>query len=353
MGADGPKLRGIERVFRGRVLLPFWQQVFNYTGNQTARVTGQEAVTGAEQRPIDRDAAQVIIRDDAALVTAALALPAIRVPGRRVLSFLPDVLTEVSVEFNKSSGDGQANYPVSQQLAQFLGSGSATLSPSAAAQASAAIIPSLTWKMARHSEKYVATETYFFYLQNPTEAAILSRLTAADAVNGSVFSLPVFRTESPQFKLFGGQVSIRQEAKSRASLSGSPGDPPNVSRSLEYGDEYSKEIGVSVREETIPYCLHGTINGYETEDQETVSVTVKADTTGLFFDGALMIDPITNQPITLEAEAQARVSPTSLSSTFPSDIPKTGIYLVDITSQMDELGLTMIGATVANFSQYA
>lgn len=351
--SDGMILSGQEYDRRHHVLLTYLQQSVDYSGPDSLRVTGAEGTAFLDQAPTDKDAALDKQWDIAAIQAAAIALAPYAVPTK-VRVPLPDVLTSVTVAFNKTSGTGATNFPTSQQSFSTVISGSVGLNPHASAEASAAIIPIVTWVIDKYDTILVNATVYtFFSASSITLAGVLTRLSAANAANATVLSLPFFGEKQHQLKLFGQQVSLQATAQSRANVQYNSDTPPSVTAAVEYGDSYSEHVGVDVRRETIPYTIHDTISIASNTDTATVTVTVKADTIAITYAGGTLINAITNEPTPITLTANGSVTPNSLAATTPHDIPRTGLYLVDISGQPEEFGLNQIRAVVVDMSQYA
>lgn len=333
---------GKDRTFR------FTEQAKDYTGANDARVTGSEGAAATDITPLDRAAAKVRTYNLAAIV-ALLEAEAFVTPIKLVLSDLPDVLTAVTVTHNNQKGNGAANYPVSQQDFLITGSGSGSLSPRASAQASVAILPSIvpTINDSYRRRKVNGRVVVFNVAADVvTIATILTRLGTILSV--SVTDLPVFKPVQVALAAMGQQFSVQQKASSTASASVS-GTSNTVA--YEYGDEYSKEVGLSEKVEIIPPTIHGSITISDPTGSQQATVTVAANTKAI--SGAAAIGAITNEPTPITVTAESTVAPASISATSPASIPSTGTYLVDVAGQQDDFGVTQIRAIVVDFTQYA
>jgi hypothetical protein len=351
--SDGAILHGQQFDPRGvGIKRRFTEQVLDYDGPDTARVSGAEGATATELDPIDRAAVRQRIWDVAAITAEYLAAN-ISFPGKTVVSSLPNVLQNYTVTYNKSSGAGADNHPSSQQAFVITDGGSASLSPRAKAQGSAAIIADVTWEIKTLLGVQVDCTHYYFYLATPaTLAQVLTKLTTLAAA--TVTNLPVFKPQTHQVKVYGGQVSLQASADTTVSAGwseNSAGTITSTSKAYAYGDGYSKEVGLTTRILTIPPTIHGALNviGSNT-DTETVIVTVVANTMAI--GPTVPVGAITNAPIPITATVTAGVTPTGFSATSPASIPASGLYLVDHDATPAEFGLVLVHAVVVDFAQY-
>jgi len=354
--SDGIIAHGQQFNPRGTGLkLRFTEQVQDYTGTDAARVTGAEGNALTEIAPIDRAAAKVRVWNLAA-IAAEYEASVIEFPGKVTVD-LPDVLTSITATYNKSSGSGASNHPVSKQSFLVLNSGSGSLSPKATAQGSAAIIADVTVNITNFRGIQVNCQHYYFYLTSTATLAQIIAKLGTIASCGTVKDLPIFKPETKQIKVYGGQVSIQQSANTNAGLSFNSNKDNVLTSSVssfEYGDGNSKEIGVSTKVITIPPTIHAALSvGGLTTDTETVTVTVVANSLPLYIGANMVVPTIINEPTPLQATVKAGVTPESLSATVPSAIPTSGKYLVAHTGDIAEYGFTLIHAVVVDFAQYA
>lgn len=355
--SDGVRMYGVQYDLRKNLTFPFWEEMYDYRGNTVTRKTGLEVAASAmDQTPEDRQAAKVRQYDPAAIVAAALARPAQTGPAKVKVPSLPDVLNSVTVAFNKNSGVGATNFPTSQQAYSITNAGSGQADIRASAQASAAIVPSVSWDIDSYSQILVNATIVSFY-RGPlvTLADVLAVCTTA--MGAAVTDLPLFKSKQHQLVLKGQQVSLQAIAETDIGTSFNSNSPPASSGFAKYGDSYSQEVGVSSHVETIPYTIHGAITIASNTDTATVTVTVKADTPAISGTGSANISPITNEPTPITLTASGSVKTTSggnsLAATAQTDVPKTGLMLVDVQSNEDDYGLSLVHATVVDMTQYA
>lgn len=348
--SDGVVKSGVQFDPQENIGYRYTEQELDYDGPDSLRVTGAEALSGVDQSPTDRGAAKVRTYDVAANAAALIAQEPVVSFGKVRVTSLPAVLNSVTVTYNKSAGDGESLHPVSQMAFSITKSGSGEVSPKASAQASAAILPIISYDIDNwFADALVNAEFYEFYVASGTSiATILTR------IGGGVLDLPVFKKKTHQVKLLGEQVSLRQSADSTARLGFDSATPTSSQQlSYEYGSEQSTEVGVSVHVDSIPESIHGSITIASATDSIGASITVKANTVALEEDGSIVVAAITNEPTSLDFTVVGSVSPTGFSATVPADVPRTGKYLVDLQRSLGPFGVVHLVGVVVNFTQYA
>lgn len=342
--SDGQKLNGSQFLFRMPRLLtnvgvPFTQQVLDYHGPKTNRTTGQEEVLYTEVTPKDEAAADVRVYDVSALVDLLATINMVS-PGFCVVD-LPDVLVGVTLTYNASSGDGQSNYPAGTFL---VGSTHVTFSPKASAQASATVMPVVSWNILKYSGVRVPCTDYVFSMLSPvTMIQVRDRIRTITG-DATVGIIPTYYPKEEQIELRGQQVSIRQEASSRLYVSSEEG-------SREKGDGYSTDSGASVNTVTIPSTIHNGVPITVTNSSDaskTVRVTVTANAP------EILGISITNEPTYIEATATGSFSPSTIGASPGGAVsfPPSGLQIVDVHGEVDELGLIYIVARVVNCDVY-
>lgn len=358
--SDGKKLYGQTYDAKRNLFLPFVDREYDYrddasnvAGGVRDRKTGLEGTAGADQSPTDEAAAKVRLYDIAAIQAAAVALTTEVLPAKVRVSSLPDVLYGVKVTFNGSNGAGASNYPTANQQLLINTAGSGGLDPTASAQGSASIVPNVFADVRPFGNRLVNATNYYFYAVAPvTVTNVLTKVIAAGATG--CIDLPNFKPRVVKLAINGGQVSVQQTASSDARLAVGT-DSSSVS--YRWGDQYSKEVGVSSRVETIPETVHAAITISGNTSTKDVTVTVAASTVALPSTGSPVVAAITNTPTAITATANASVKTeddsNTIAATTPTNVPRTGLYLVDIDGQLDEYGLVAIRATVVDFLQYA
>ena len=346
--SDGRILSGQQYLTKDNITAPFVEQMKDYDRASPA-TTGDEGTLGKEIVPIDRGAARVRTFDRTTIGTALLAISH-SFPNRRDINF-PDVLTSLTVVFNKSQGDGLTAFPVSQQTVVAIGSGSVSINPRSTAQGSAAITPALLPDISRTPGQNVPTTVYMFFMADGTvtQAAILTRLTTLAAATVSAW--PVFKPQTHTFVLRGQQVSLSANASTQARLSWSENA---ASGERVWGGGISREVGLNTTIETLPPTIHPalSITGF-VSDNETVTVTADASSTDIIATVGAVLGVANIK--TISAVVEGSITPTSIAATGgQTSIPITGLYLysVDVNAS-EQFGYSRVTCEVFNFAYFA
>lgn len=332
----------------------------NSEADPSIRITDYDGMSGYEITPIDANQARIRITD-AAAAGEFLEGQWIVTPGKTVVSQLPDVLIDVDVAFNKTIGNGEENYPVSQQYFLIQERGSGSISPRASAEGSASIVPSVSYDIDDHyRRKYVNSTIYTFFMPaETTMAEILTKLSAKAGVTVSDF--PNFNPKSHQVRLFGQQKSVQAKASSEANLGFSSDDDglTSLTEGYQWGNGFSRSNGVSERVEQIPSAIHGSITIASNTDSADVIAEVQANTTSLDINGTPEVGAITNEPAAVEDTAEASAvfengSATVSATPGASSIPTSGLRVVNIQAGRDlEFDFQRVTVEVVDFTQYA
>jgi len=265
---------------------------------------------------------------------------------------LPDVLTGLSVVYNKAFGTGVSNYPATQQAGFVSGGGSLTTNPSNTVKASASIQPDLVYSITRYGGIKVPCVHYYFYLTGTVSiTTVIARLLTGGV---TALQLPVFKTASQTFVLNGSQVEVQSTAKTSVTTSfdtNSAGALTRSAASTEWGDDYSENVSTSVKSVMLPATLHAAFNSLVVSDSTTATATASAPFFG--HGPTVVVGSIPNAPGARTKVANASVFPTSLAATSPTTIPTTGKYIVDVSSEIGEYGYMLVHAVVVDFSVYA
>lgn len=276
------------------------------------------------------------------------------VPGTVNLQF-PDVLTGITVTFNKTEGDGFKTHPAGT-AASAGRSGGISVSPSSTAQGSATIMPDVQIDIAQVWSQNVPVVHYGFYmLVGSSIAQILARLTTI--AGAAVTAWPVFRPMAHTLTLKGQQKSLTQSADSLQSNNWSTDEVGAIvtqSFVSNTATGASREGGNTIRSVRIPPTIHALITISGATSTATTTTTVTADIPAAVTSGAAPAFPaVVNEPTPLTETATASVSPTSLAATIPSAIPTSGIRLLDLSPIGSEWGYTFLKATVFDFANLA
>jgi hypothetical protein len=232
---------------------------------------------------------------------------------------LPDVLKSISVVWAEDLAEGDYD-------SQWQGSSSGTSygltgSESASSESSASIKPELIIDIERPWGADVSATAYYFFLKGTnnviSESAFLSKVSS---IAGSAQRWPTFKPVSHTIVLTGGSAQVQAKVNWTAAKSASSSTSTSE-KTVGQGTSYS--VGTSLNAVTIPPTIHGaiTISGAEAK---TKLVTSNCNSgTGL----------VSNFPFVLTAAAashtlNADVNPKTLPATTPTEIPKTGKYIL-------------------------
>jgi hypothetical protein len=194
----------------------------------------------------------------------------------------------------------------------------------------------------------ISASVHFFYLNsenNPvSESAFLSRV---NALVGSVQRWPVFKPKSHTITTLGASVSCSSQAKVEATaIKNYEGEKVSGESSSEEG---SHSVNRTIDVINVAPTIHGPIsvaNGSNYTSIQTVS-QARARLEGDLFDD---IDPVIT---TKGASSFVRVTPLSFPATSPSDIPRSGNYLVSSSAEPFKWGWLKCSATIIDASQFA
>ena len=356
MGSDSSRRFGTEFDVRTNRRYSFYEQDPNYTGTKLLRKTGLEAQAATDQNPIDRFAATVRVYDASAFLAAEqdktpIARPITLSLGEK----LPPILNSVQAHFSKSGGTGTSDHLATNMFIAIANAGSGSLDPRSSAQASASIIPGITWDIDTWHQRALVDGTIYEFTDASglTNAQIIARLLAQSAV--TVEALPKYKTKSLQVVLKGQQVALQQAADSQASISVNL-DSGTSSASKSKGGSDSVEKGVNIRVETIPDCIFSTITISPNTDSQSVSVAVKANIPTVPSTGTALITGFDNEPTALSGSAEASVTfkngSNTAGPTSPAALDTSKKYIVDKNTREDDLGTCKYEITVVDFAQY-
>jgi hypothetical protein len=194
----------------------------------------------------------------------------------------------------------------------------------------------------------ISASVHFFYLNsenNPvSESSFLSRV---NALVGSVQRWPVFKPKSHTITTLGASVSCSSRANiDSTAILNYEGQKVSGESSSEEG---SFAINRTIDVINVAPTIHGPIsvaNGSNYTSIQAVS-QARARVEGDVFDD---IDPVIT---TKGASASVLVTPLSFPATSPSDIPRTGKYLVSSSAEPFKWGWLKCSATIIDASQFA
>ena len=125
-------------------VIPFTEQVMDYSGPATARITGIEGQVRTDQNPTDRDAATVRVFDVSGAQTALDAVDERTNEFVDLTNDLPPILRTLTPVLTQSTGNGASRHPAAWSYATSAGTSvSLSLNPRSQAQASAAMVADL------------------------------------------------------------------------------------------------------------------------------------------------------------------------------------------------------------------
>jgi hypothetical protein len=194
----------------------------------------------------------------------------------------------------------------------------------------------------------ISASVHFFYLNsenNPvSESSFLSRV---NALVGSVQRWPVFKPKSHTITTLGASVSCSSRANiDSTAILNYEGQKVSGESSSEEG---SFAINRTIDVINVAPTIHGPIsvaNGSNYTSIQAVS-QARARVEGDVFDD---VDPVIT---TKGASASVLVTPLSFPATSPSDIPRTGKYLVSSSAEPFKWGWLKCSATIIDASQFA
>lgn len=364
--SDGVVRQGQRLNKQAGIIEPFTEQMVDDA--TLATMLGEPLV---EAIPHDYNATLVRTYEDLSDLYEAVA--PVKVPGTVTMSKaqLPDTLVSVAVGFNftELAGEDVSDEP----LVEVSGSnGDITISATAAAQAGASVSPYIQpiVKEAPAGVPLVCTHVFFYMTGNFTRNDVLTRLAAADIFNTSVSNWPLFRPVSQTLTLSGQQVSVRANATSRQhggytseggySWQLQPGndsgnDMGAGTHTGNRSDGFSKEGGLSTQLVTLPPTINALITLSSTSLAKTATVSVNANMRELVFTSAALagVIAITNEPAARTATATGKISPATIPATNVTAIPSSGLYLVELSTQFAEAGISYVHSVVIDAVLFA
>lgn len=278
---------------------------------------------------------------DVDLLKSTLDAIHLEFPSRTTLS-LPPVLESVDVVWDTFSDQGNFSSDWSGQ-AQGV-SWSLAGSERGEAKSIAGVTPSFVTKMKDTWATNIPTTTHVFFLPYPcTEAHILSKVNAA--------KWPTFKPESATITAFGQKIGVSVEANASAAQSQSRYENDALERA--YNTSWDRTVGVgaskslsqSVVVAHIPACLHGSIPITNPTQTEYVNASISIGWLGINFP-SVSVNKSNSGTATGSVHG-------SLPATSPSDIPRSGKYLIDSKVDIYQHGYLKVYAEVLDASVLA
>lgn len=248
---------------------------------------------------------------------------------------LPNVLSSLTVSYISGGGDG--NYTETASAAASGTAWSVGASVSGTAQATASCIPKLLYQIDTPVTTNVTLINCFFYSPTLDQTTILAILTAK--LGHTVSAWPVFKVKPITVTLIGSKMngSIRADYQGSASNSSSG---VTLTQSDGLGDQY--DFTPIIEQQQFPPTLHGS---FTLTGSGSVS---HAGTTTVTLSGGVISGGGSG---TATATASASVSPTNISTTVPSSLPTSGLYLYRLDpGDSTTFGNYFIHATVFDFA---
>lgn len=319
---------------------------------ETRIATGSATGTAASDIQRDDFSRDIIRTYDLPAIQATLDAFVESYPGKASLS-LPDELVGIDVVFNYSQGSGYDSHPATKQNITTIGTEiTLSLSPRATAQGHASIVPEVSPRRRSFESSNVNTMVYEFYMPTVTTlSAVLSRLQLI--IGTVVSSWPVFKPETVVLTLLGQSASVQASADSdvRVHLSGT-----NFAVSSAYGDAGSFDGSLTNRMVEIPATLHGSLS-ISAQESLYANASAEASTKEMILIDSAGVSRtvlgITNAPEPVRQTVTGLVRPTSIPATSPASVPRSGLYLFDLTPGKTEFERKLFTAEVVDMSIFA
>jgi len=277
--------------------------------------------------------------------TAALESYLISLPTRTDIQ-MPTVLKSLTTQWtfdesisdNESTGDGV--FP-----ANAVGM---TLNASAGATGSSSItaIPSIKIETETVFGNDITATIYFFYYNAGTtpmsESNLIGRLSSL--ISRSVLPWPVFKPKSHTIVTNGARVSATAQAQADqtklVTTEGVEGESNGNKEEFTYSVDRNLDIV------NLNPTIHGAIviEGATRYSTLTATASAKARLTGDFDNSSTKI---------ATANSTVSVSPTSFAATTPTDIPRSGLYVVSSKAEPYKWGWVKCSALVVDAFQFA
>jgi hypothetical protein len=194
----------------------------------------------------------------------------------------------------------------------------------------------------------ISATVHFFYLdsggQSVSEASLISRIQTL--TGSTVLRWPTFKPKSHTIVANGASVSATSKASLEASVSSNASGEVLAQSSTEQG---SHAVNRSIDVTNLAPTIHAAISVGNGNEVTSITATsqARARLEGDTFDG---VNPVISS---YAASAPVYVSPLSLPATSPSDIPRTGRYLVSSSAEPFKWGWIKCSATIIDASQFS
>jgi hypothetical protein len=257
-------------------------------------------------------------------------------PTRTSLS-LPKILKSVSIIWDGSKDDAS----FSSDFEGFTSGTSGSLSGSESGRASsqASVSPAFVVDMEEIYANNIPTTSYFFFLPYPVKLEdILTK------VGGGVAAWPIFKPASHVLAAFGESARVSVEGSASASSSFSP-TSSSFDRTTGKGGSYAR--GQQTVTITIPPSIHGSISIQNSGTKNYSGVA----SFNIGWAGSNFPSVFVSDTKTVEVNGTGPTSIPSVSG--PTDIPRSGLYLIDSRVEIYQYGYARIYAEVLDASIFA
>lgn len=168
----------------------------------------------------------------------------------------------------------------------------------------------------------------------------------------AVNPMPLFKPVTITLSAFGGQASVAVDAETNAYYSRND-DGSSQSLGFDWGNGFSQDNSVSNRTYQIPASLHAgiTIAG-ASATSGVATATIDASSEAIVQGSTVIVAAITNT-LTQQTEAAGQIFPSVIAATTPADIPRTGLYLTELDSNIHGDQLLLVHVGVIDFSFFA
>jgi hypothetical protein len=267
--------------------------------------------------------------------TTALSNYLLSFPSRMDIQ-LPRVLKNVSVVWSTDKGEGSSD----GEWNGYASGTSYSLSGSEGdqCQSSLTIKPELVIDIEQPWGSDIPVTVYAFFIQTSngsvSETALRARVN--EIVGSTTQNWPVFKPVSHTMIAQGGRANVVAAASGNASRGVTP-----AAQSAELGQTVTKnyDLSLSLSSVNIPPTIHKDIVITDSSREDTVSATAIANWIGSNF-------PSLNISSTVQKTVKAAVSPSVLQATIPSEIPKTGKYIMRASVEPYKWGWAKCSAVI-------
>ena len=292
-------------------------------------------------RAINEDRTLKIVEE---VPTDALNKYHLSLPTRTDLQ-MPVVLKSVKVNWtideSKSDGDneGVGTMPSTNGV-------SLTASISSSGQSRYAATPSVLTEIETVFGSDIAATAHFFYLKSnndrTSEQALISRLSAL--IGSSIKTWPVFKPKAHTIVTKGASVVAQSKAEvSQTKLITIDGQEGETNSTEE---DFTWSVDRSIDVVQLNPTIHKQISIEDAEQHTKIFAisSAKARLTGAFKGSASKSS---------QADSTVEVTPLSLPATSPTDIPRSGLYVISSKAEPFKWGWVKCSALVIDAGQFA